>query len=49
MSIDTNPVPIKSAAALLGHCANEIRLPLVPLTADKTELLKNTLEEFDLM
>ena len=49
MSIDTNPVPIKAAAALLGHCSNEIRLPLVPLTKEKVEILQNTLEEFDLM
>ena len=49
MNLDTNPVPIKSAVALLGHCSPELRLPLAPLTAEKTEILKNTLESFDLM
>jgi len=49
MTLDTNPVPIKAAAALLGHCSNEIRLPLVALTTEKIKTLKNTLEEFDLM
>ena len=49
MTLDTNPVPIKSAVALLGHCSPELRLPLAPLTAEKTEILKNTLESFDLM
>lgn len=45
MSLDVNPVPIKSAIALQGHCANEFRLPLTPLSAPQsaelTQLLKN--------
>ena len=34
MSIDTNPVPIKSAVAMQGHCTDELRLPLVNLSAE---------------
>ena len=49
MTLDTNPVPIKSAVALLGHCSPELRLPLAPLTAEKSATLKKTLESFDLM
>ncbi len=49
MSIDTNPVPIKEAAALLGHCSNEFRLPLVNLSPDKLDTLKNTLKQFKLL
>ncbi|MBI3769228.1 MAG: 4-hydroxy-tetrahydrodipicolinate synthase [Deltaproteobacteria bacterium] len=29
---ETNPIPIKHAAALLGLCRDELRLPLTPLT-----------------
>lgn len=39
MSLDVNPVPIKSAAVLLGHCLEEFRLPLVPLTAANKDAL----------
>ena len=36
MSIDTNPVPIKSAVAMQGHCTDELRLPLVNLSAENS-------------
>ena len=49
MSIDTNPVPIKSAVALQGHCSDEIRLPLVNLSDDNSTLLKNTLNDYGLI
>jgi 4-hydroxy-tetrahydrodipicolinate synthase len=32
MFVETNPVPVKAAAALLGLCSPEVRLPLVPLS-----------------
>ncbi len=32
MFVETNPVPVKSAAALLGYCTAEVRLPLAPLS-----------------
>ncbi|MEQ9226851.1 MAG: 4-hydroxy-tetrahydrodipicolinate synthase [Parvibaculum sp.] len=31
--VDPNPAPVKYAANLLGLCANELRLPLVPASA----------------
>ena len=49
MSLDTNPVPIKSAVALQGHCTSEIRLPLVGLTEEKTESLRSLLKTYDLL
>ncbi len=33
MFVETNPVPVKAAAELLGIATAEVRLPLVPLTA----------------
>ena len=32
MFCETNPVPVKAAAALLGYCTPEVRLPLAPLS-----------------
>ncbi len=32
MFVETNPVPVKTAASLLGYCTPEVRLPLAPLT-----------------
>ncbi len=49
MSLDTNPVPIKSAVALQGHCSDEIRLPLVNLSQSKTEALRSLLKTYCLL
>lgn len=49
MGLDTNPVPIKSAVALLGHCTDELRLPLVNLTCEKTEQLQSLLKRYSLL
>ena len=32
MFVETNPTPVKFAAALLGYCSPEVRLPLAPLS-----------------
>ncbi len=49
MSIDTNPVPIKSAVAMQGHCTDEIRLPLVNLSSDNQAILRDTLASYGLI
>lgn len=49
MSLDVNPVPIKSAAALMGHCGDEFRLPLVGLNAANTVALSALLKEHGLI
>ena len=39
MFIETNPTPVKTAAALMGMCRDELRLPLAPLSdANRAEL-----------
>lgn len=41
MFCETNPIPVKYAASLMGLCSSEIRLPLVePSTAAKTRIEK---------
>ncbi|MEY2409794.1 MAG: 4-hydroxy-tetrahydrodipicolinate synthase, partial [Verrucomicrobiota bacterium] len=42
--IDTNPVPVKAALALLGVCEEEYRLPLVAMTQKNRETLRATLK-----
>ena len=49
MSIDTNPVPIKSAVAMQGHCTDELRLPLVNLSAENMAVLSDTMASYSLI
>ena len=41
--VESNPIPVKAALALLGHGANEVRLPLLPLEGEKLERLRAAL------
>jgi 4-hydroxy-tetrahydrodipicolinate synthase len=49
MSLDVNPVPVKTAVALQGHCDTELRLPLAPLSQENTAKLRVLLTEFKLL
>jgi 4-hydroxy-tetrahydrodipicolinate synthase len=42
--IETNPVPVKAALAMLGQCEEEYRLPLVPMSPRNRDVLKATLK-----
>ncbi len=42
--IETNPVPVKAALAMLGQMEEEYRLPLVPMSAANRAKLKATLK-----
>jgi 4-hydroxy-tetrahydrodipicolinate synthase len=46
--IETNPVPVKAALALMGKIKNELRLPLVPLATGNREVLSETMRELGL-
>lgn len=41
--IETNPVPVKAAMAMLGQLEEEYRLPLVPMSPKNREVLRATL------
>jgi len=43
--IETNPLPIKAALAMLGEIEEEYRLPLVSMSTKNRETLKMTLQE----
>ena len=47
--IETNPIPIKAALAMLGEIEEEYRLPLVRMGARNRETLKATLQECGLL
>lgn len=47
--IDTNPIPVKKAMELLGLAAGKPRLPLVELSAEKTEKLKAVMKELGMI
>src|SRR5438046_3855473 len=42
--IETNPVPVKAALAMLGRIEEEYRLPLVPMNPKNREMLRATLK-----
>ena len=41
--VETNPVPVKAAMAMMGILQEQYRLPLVPMQKKNRELLENTL------
>jgi 4-hydroxy-tetrahydrodipicolinate synthase len=46
---DTNPVPVKKALYLMGLIEDEIRLPLVKLSEEKTEFLKKVMIDYGVL
>jgi 4-hydroxy-tetrahydrodipicolinate synthase len=46
---DTNPVPVKSALAMMGLCREEFRLPLVPLCDSTREHVRLCMQELKLL
>ena len=49
MFIDTNPVPVKTALAMMGRVEEEFRLPLVGLSDQNRAKLRAILTEFELL
>jgi len=47
--LETNPVPVKTALAMMGLIEEEFRLPLVPMHGDNRVLLRRVLEEYHLV
>lgn len=46
---ETNPIPVKAAAGLLGWCDPEIRLPLTRITDANLERLKLVLKDLEIL
>jgi 4-hydroxy-tetrahydrodipicolinate synthase len=49
MFLETNPIPVKSALALMGKIAEEFRLPLCPLADANRERLRKALTDYGLL
>jgi 4-hydroxy-tetrahydrodipicolinate synthase len=47
--IESNPVPVKTALAMMKLCGDEVRLPLVPLEEASRDRLRATLAKCDLV
>jgi len=45
--VETNPIPVKAAAAHLGLCGPEIRLPLIEASSSTRAALEKALAEFE--
>ncbi|MFO7766618.1 MAG: 4-hydroxy-tetrahydrodipicolinate synthase [Pelovirga sp.] len=49
MFIEANPAPVKTAAALMGKCRPEVRLPLVSLQPENLTKLKTVLSRHEVI
>jgi 4-hydroxy-tetrahydrodipicolinate synthase len=49
MGLEVNPIPVKTALALMGKCAEEFRLPLTCMSAGSRARLEKVLREYDLV
>lgn len=49
MFLETNPIPAKTALALMDRCAEEFRLPLTPIGDSNRVKLKETLKTYHLL
>ena len=43
--LEVNPIPVKTALAIMGGCTGELRLPLTPMTPANRTTLERTLRE----
>ncbi len=49
MFYETNPIPVKTALAMMGMIEDEIRLPLAPMSEANRDRLKKVLEDYKLI
>ncbi len=49
MFYETNPIPVKTALALMGKIGREMRLPLSPMSAANEERLRKDLQAYGLL
>jgi 4-hydroxy-tetrahydrodipicolinate synthase len=44
MFCEASPAPVKYAVSLLGHCTDEVRLPIVPATASARARIREAMD-----
>jgi len=42
--VETNPIPVKTAASILGLCSDEMRMPMIPLQGENLDTLRRIME-----
>jgi len=47
--IETNPIPIKAALALMGKCDREVRLPLTPMAPENLATVTAVMKRYNLI
>ena len=47
--IETNPIPVKAALAMMGLIQESYRLPMVPMNPDNREKLRQVLADMELI
>ena len=47
--LETNPIPVKTAAGLMGMCSGEMRLPLCPMSDANLRKLKEVLSAYGML
>jgi len=45
MMSEVNPIPVKAAAAMMGLCRNELRLPLIPMSREGKARMKQEMQK----
>jgi len=46
--LETNPIPVKAALAMMGYCRDEVRLPLLPMSEAPRAKLRAVMQQFGL-
>jgi 4-hydroxy-tetrahydrodipicolinate synthase len=46
--IETNPIPVKTALALMGKCSGHLRLPMTPMAEGNVKKLRQAMADFGL-
>jgi 4-hydroxy-tetrahydrodipicolinate synthase len=49
MFIETNPIPVKTALAMMGRISEEFRLPLCSMADANKDKLKKALQDYKLI
>ncbi|MCJ7501021.1 4-hydroxy-tetrahydrodipicolinate synthase [bacterium] len=47
--VETSPIPVKAALAMMGRIKNELRLPLVPISDKGAETVRTAITDFGLI
>src|SRR3989454_3967299 len=47
--LETNPIPAKTALALMGKCSSDLRLPLTPMAEGNLKKLRAAMSDFGLL